>query len=709
MNREEILIVDDDPSIREIVSVLLAEKGFRPLVAGSAEEGMVVLNGAKISVALVDLVLPGMGGLELLSQIKGNSPDTEVVMMTSHASLETAIEAIRKGAYDYLRKPFEDLESVRVTVQRALDRRSLSLRNRELLSDLKQRNRELSDTVKRLSSLIKAGRAMSSIHSISELLDFFIGLVTDELKVDRASLMLLDKKTRELRIAAWRGISEDLVKDVRVKMGEGIAGWVAQKGKPILVKDVTADPRVQDHKKPNLSNSFISSPIVLSIPIKLQEKVLGVINATNKRSDESFDDNDMAFLYGLAGQAAVAIENAGHFEELEEAYQSLKSSHDQVIASERLKALGQMAAGVAHDFNNILNNILGRTQLLLRRLNSPDPDLQTSRSDLEVMEQLSLEGAETVKRIQDFTGIRKDRPKEAIDFNEIVRKTVEMTRPKWKDDCEARGICIEIRLDLRELPPTAGNEHELTQVISNLIFNAVEAMPHGGSITLRPFSEKDSILFEVEDTGVGIKKEIQGRLFEPFFTTKEEGRGLGLSIANGIVKRYRGEISVSSQEASGSTFRVQLPVLQIPSKPRTSGEAESKKTFSSAWVLIIEDDPRNRRLFEEALGLMGHHVVAAPAGKEGLKLLRQGEFDVVITDLSMPGLSGWEVAKGAKDLNPKIPVILLSGWGVQQDSQQVKEAGIDIVLSKPCGVRDLQQAVHEALQIREKGLKEDEA
>ena len=706
MSQEEILIVDDDATIRDVVSALLTEKGCQHQVAGSAEEAMEKLGSARTAVALVDLVLPGMGGLDLLSEVKAASPDTEVVIMTSHASLETAIEAIKRGAYDYLRKPFEELEAVWITIQRALDKRMLSIKNRELVSDLKQRNQELQATVKRLSSLIEAGRAMSSIYAVSELLDFFIGLVTDELGVDRASLMLLDEKTRELRIAASRGIADELVESIRVKMGEGIAGWVAQKGKPILVKDVVADPRVQGNINPNLSNSFISSPIVLSIPIKLQEKVLGVINATNKRSGETFNDNDMAFLYGLAGQAAVAIENAGHFEELREAYQSLKATQGQLVSSERLKALGQMAAGVAHDFNNILNGILGRTQLLLQQLRAPDVDLEGARSELEVVERLSREGAESVKRIQDFTGIRKDLPKEPVDFNAIVRGAVEMSRPKWKDECEARGIQIEPRLELGKLPVTAGNVHELTQVISNLIFNAVEALPHGGQLTLRTRAEKDKIVLEVVDRGIGMSQEVQDKIFEPFFTTREAGHGLGLSIAYGIVKRYQGEIAVSSEEGSGTTFTVQLPVLFPRHKRRPSKEEESKQEFQPARILIIEDDDRNRKLFEQMLSLIGHHVVGVHAGKEGLKLMKQSSFDIVITDLSMPGLSGWEVAKKAKEEDPQIRVILLSGWGVQQESKQVKESGIDIVLSKPCGVNDLRQAVQEALQVKAKGRKE---
>lgn len=705
MSQEQILIVDDDEAIRGVLSAFLTEKDCEPKAAQTAEEGLALLRSRATAVAIVDLVLPGMDGLGLLTELKRISPDTEVIIMTSHASLDTAIEAIRRGAYDYLRKPFEDLEAVWVAVQRALERRSLSLKNRQLLSDLEQRNRELSASVKRLTSLIEAGRAMSAIHTLSELLDFFIELVVCELDVSRASLMLLNEKSRELRIAASRGISEELVQSVRVRLGEGISGWVAQKGKPILVKDVKDDPRVKDRIHPNLSDSFISSPIVLSIPIKRQEKVLGVINVTNKRSGMAFGDDDMAFLYGLAGQAAVAIEGARHFEELQQAYESLKATQDQLVASERIRALGQMAAGVAHDFNNLLSGILGRTQLLLTRLGQRNLDLEAVRSELQVVERLSLEGAETVRRIQDFTGIRKDVPTEAVDLHTVVRNAVEMTRPKWKDEYEARGIGIEVRLELGEVPATTGNAHELTQVVSNLILNAVEAMPQGGCLTLKTFRERDRIRLEVADTGTGMSKETQARIFEPFYTTKEPGRGLGLSIAYGIITRYQGEITVGSEEGVGSSFKIRLPIVPPRRRRPASKGAGSKEPFQPARILVIEDDDRNRRLFQEALSLNGHQVVGVPAGREGLALLKQGSFDVVITDLSMPGLSGWEVARGAKEADPQIRVILLSGWGIQQEAEQVKASGIDLVLSKPCPVKDLQQAVQQVLQDREKDQK----
>jgi CheY-like chemotaxis protein len=227
---DRILIVDDEPSVREVLSSLLADEGFGVLAAATAEEGLERMEGVDVSVALVDIKLPGMDGIGLLAEIKRRSPSTEVVMMTSYASLETAVAAIRRDAYDYIQKPFEDLEEPCAVVRRAVEKRDLTRKNRELLERLERGNRELAAAVRRQKSLIDAGRAMGGILAISDLLDFFIGVTAEELDVERASLMLLDEKTGEMRIVAQRGLSEEVARGVCVKVGEGIAGWVAGKG-----------------------------------------------------------------------------------------------------------------------------------------------------------------------------------------------------------------------------------------------------------------------------------------------------------------------------------------------------------------------------------------------------------------------------------------------------------------------------------------------
>jgi DNA-binding response OmpR family regulator/putative methionine-R-sulfoxide reductase with GAF domain len=430
--------------IQTLLSAYLGEAGLIPLTVSSAEEGLAILEQTPVDIALVDIRLGGMSVVEMLGEIKRISPTTDVVIMTSHASTETAIEAIRKGAYDYLTKPFDDLDMVEMTLARVIENRRLTQKNDQLLKDLERRNDELSRTVGRLSSLIDAGRAMSVTTTLPELLDHFVEFVSRELGAERVSLMLLDRGTEELHIAASRGISTDIVHNTRVKLGQGIAGHVATTGEPFLVNDVWTHPVTRDSADPLLSDSFVSLPIILSMPIKLQKSVLGVINVTNRRTAGAFSKDDMEFLYGLAGQAAVAVENAWRFTEMQAAFESLRESQAQLVVSERLNALGEMAAGVAHDVNNVLGGLLGKTELILRLLERGQYNTENLKADLSTIQRCALQGAETIRRIQSFTRIRQDLPSELLDLNEAVHEAVDVTRHKWKNEQEARGIAIRI-------------------------------------------------------------------------------------------------------------------------------------------------------------------------------------------------------------------------------------------------------------------------
>jgi len=343
-----ILIVDDEPSIRQSLTTLFRDEGYQAISAGTAEQGLELMSGLSVSVVMLDIKLPGMSGIEMLSEIKRRSPLTEVVMMTSYASVDTAVQSIRRDAYDYIQKPFEDLEQVLAVARRAMEKRSLIIQNRELLDNLSQKTLELAAAVKRQKALTDAGRAMNGILDISELLDFFIGVVAEELNVSRASLMLLDEKTGEMWIAASRGLNPEMVTGVRLKLGEGIAGWVAREGKPILVKDVESDPRVKVGLESTNAPSFISAPIVLSIPILIHEKVLGVINVTNRRTKTPFSEEDMEFLFSLAAQAAVAIQRAKQFEDLEEAYRALREKQKSLSEEKHLQELERLGSQTLH-------------------------------------------------------------------------------------------------------------------------------------------------------------------------------------------------------------------------------------------------------------------------------------------------------------------------------------------------------------------------
>ncbi|MCP3978911.1 MAG: response regulator [bacterium] len=697
-----ILIVDDETLTCRVLSETLASDVREVRTVDSAEAALELLETWTPHVAFVDLLLPGLDGLLLLQEMRRRSEDTEVVLITAHASVDAAVAALKHGAFDFLRKPM-DRDLVELTVERALEKRALRLDHRRVENERDEETREKSAAVLRLTSLIEAGRAMGEFRTLPDLLDFFIGLVARELGVARASLMLLDDSDETLHIAASRGIPDEVVQDAPMPVGSGVAGLVAASGEPFLVHDVQNDPRVDGEGDPGRSNSFISAPIVLSIPIKSRESVLGVINVTNRKSQVPFSESDMSYLSGLAGQLAVAIEAARQFEQLREAYDSLKSTQEQLVVSERNKAIGQIAAGVAHDFNNSLSVILGRSQFALTRLDELPTDSRTELldHDLRMIEKVALQAAEAIKRIQDYSRVRQDVQRTAIELNEIVREAVEMNRPKWAGESELEGREIEVAYELNDVHTVSGNFHELTQVVSNLLFNAVEAMHDGGRLVFRTFEDDGEVVLEIEDTGAGMEEDVRRRLFEPSFTTKEHGQGLGTSIAFGIVKRHGGDVTVKSRLGEGTTFRITLPALGAESTTQT-GTPWERHDAPSARILLVEDDAGVREIYEEVLRSCGHEVSCAGNGVEALNRFEQGTFDVVVTDLSMPGMSGLDLARSVKQRVPGLPIVLFSGWALHQKKEEIDEAGIDCVLSKPCLNETLLDAIHQVLA-RESG------
>ena len=690
MIREKILIVDDETTIQFVLATLMGQLGHEVVHVSSAEEAETKFEQGPFSLAMVDIVLPGVNGLGLLARIKEVSPDTEVMVMTSHASIDTAIEALRKGAYDYIHKPFE-LDDVTAAVTRALDKRRLTLQNRVLLAQQETHNSELMQAVSRLRSLNAAGSGMSGIATLPELLDFFVGLVADELDVERVSLMLRDEDGEELRVAASRGLPQDVASSISVKVGEGVSGEVAKQGRAILVGR-SETPSEHAYK----TDSFVSVPIVLSVPIRTPGSILGVINVTDRRNRRPFDEDDKAYLNALAGQAGVAIERARHGERLRRAYETLRTAQDQAVASSRLKALGEMAAGVAHDFNNVLNGVLGRSQLIHKCLAETTPQLQRALEYADVIEKLSLQGAETVRRIQEFARIRKDRPSKLMDLNQAVRLAVDLTKPKWAEESHARGIEIDMHLDLKDVPPIMGTPEEVGQIISNLLFNAVEAMPSGGQVGVRTSTQGETVSLVVADTGCGMNEETRARLFEPFYTTKTNGQGLGMSVVYGIVQRMGGEIAVETHEHQGSTITITFPA-RTDATLQQDAKAAPRRPAGRARILLVDDDPQNLELCHDFLLHAGHEVVTASSGSEALLELREKGAHLVVTDLSMPEMSGLELARTIRSSMPEVRVMILSGWAVQQDDHSLREAGVLRVLAKPIGLQDLVEAVDMAL------------
>ncbi|MCS6801162.1 MAG: ATP-binding protein [Chloroflexota bacterium] len=360
--------------------------------------------------------------------------------------------------------------------------------------------------------------------------------------------------------------------------------------------------------------------------------------------------------------------------------------------AEKLRALGQMASGVAHDLNQYLGLISGHGELALRALDEPTPDFTRFRESLGIIIQAALDGADVVRRLQAFARARPDTaPMAAIDLAELLREVAKLTAPRWRDASQQEGRPIDLYVETAGDTVIDGWAESLREAFTNLVFNAVDALPSGGTIRLVAERRENEVHVVVADDGIGMSAEVQSRIFEPFFTTKgERGSGLGLSIVYTTVERHGGRIAVDSAPGRGTAFHLVFPGA------RGEGAAPSPRHVAAPpqflRVLAVDDDPALARMLALMLEKEGHDVLVAHSGEEALRLLEQGPADLVITDLGLgTGMNGWELAERLRQQFPHVRIALATGWGAEIDLRDAARAGICGVLAKPYRIADLRQ------------------
>jgi signal transduction histidine kinase/CheY-like chemotaxis protein len=395
------------------------------------------------------------------------------------------------------------------------------------------------------------------------------------------------------------------------------------------------------------------------------------------------------YVRNVETSAAQAAQAENHVKELSHYIAEQERMREQFSQMEKLSALGELASGVAHDFNNTLAGILGRAQLL-QRTNDPEK----VKHGLDIIIKTAEDGAKTVKRIQDFARQRRDHNFELLSIDQVLMDASEITRPRWKNCAEASNIHIMLDLQIGSNAMVMGDDSELREVLVNMVFNAVDAMPEGGTLTLSTHTEGDSVIVKVIDTGVGMYPEVRSRIFDPFFTTKgKAGLGLGLAVSFGIIRRHSGNIEVESKYGSGTEFRITLPVAKIVEKSVNESECATTVLPEAASpitepqppmrLLVVDDEVFVRDLLRDILEGENCDVRVAESGSEAFSLFKEMEFDGVFTDIGMPGMSGWELAREIRQINKQIPIAVITGWGEAVGSHEQKEAGVDWVVAKP--------------------------
>jgi signal transduction histidine kinase len=501
----------------------------------------------------------------------------------------------------------------------------------------------------------------------------------------------LDPAVRSLVLAASSAPFGENASALTLEVGSRL--WIEETPFATCLSEgqaVYADLRrpVESHSKLAEKLAQGGATAFFAAPLRAGDRTVGVLQSVCMRPS-GFTNEQIQLLYLVADLLGPAISNCRLYDRLSAAYEQLRRTQTHLIQAEKMRALGELAAGMAHDFNNSLCAVLGFLELTLL-----DSELPAGcRRYLESSRTCALDAAQTVHRVQDFARWRRsEMTVELVDPNALVRQTLELSRHKWDRLAVAGTARITVEQYTEATARVSGNSAELREVLTNLVFNAVDAMPQGGSLVVRTWSTASDVFLSVQDTGVGITDSVRRRLFEPFFTTKgEQGNGMGLSVSFGIVQRHNGEIWVDSVPSCGSTFTVRLPAVPDTTVAEQAPVIEQIPTRSSKnlRILIVEDEESIRRFLAAGLVQLGHRPRLTSNAQEALAAFVEEPFDVVLTDLGLPGSSGEEVARQVAELSPNVPVVLLTGWADQIKAETKPVPGVKCILGKPVSLSTL--------------------
>jgi signal transduction histidine kinase/ActR/RegA family two-component response regulator len=528
-----ILVIDDEPGFRALLSHELGLAGYQVTTASNGQEALEKAQNGKFDLAISDFKMPKLGGLEFLDAIKKEDPNIEVIIATGFGTIETAVSAMKKGAYDFVQKPF-NLPEVMVLVEKALEKRDL----------------------KALLGVYESSKAIYTSIKLDALIPIVMQLAIKILKADDASLML-KQEDGMLKLVSSLGLENDQRKETLLAVGERVAGKAHQWKGPVLISGgLQSDPRFQEI--PQIRN--IRSSLVC--PLEIDGKFLGVLSVNRTGDNQPFTPADLCGVTILGSQIAQAVYNATLYGELEKkvselrlAYDQLEEAQSKLVQSEKLAAIGQLAAGVAHELNNPLTGILGFSEMVLKCDTLP-PQV---REDVKSINTQSKRCREIIQNLLQFSR-RREPHQESVDIVPLLEATLRLVRYDFINSN------IEIATDYDEdLPAVFADPSQLQQVFLNLITNARQAMEKSPTkkLTLLAKKKGQNVVLRFSDTGSGIAPEILGKIFDPFFTTKpvNQGTGLGLSISYGIIEQHHGKIQAESPESGGTTFIVELPAF----------------------------------------------------------------------------------------------------------------------------------------------------
>ncbi len=561
MAGETVLVVDDrDDSLKFLKEYVLQPNGYKTMEARNGVQALQVIQAQPVDLIISDLVMPQMGGLELLESLREKGLDTPAILMTFHGSEGTAVRAFRLGARDYIIKPFA-IDEMLNAIDRALTESRLRQERDRLTQTVLKVNQQLESRVQELRFLYGIGRSVTSLRNLEEILNRIVEAAVYMTEADEGSLMLIDPTSGELYLRAARNMGDKTSKSFRMKISDSIAGQVVRTGKPVMIGGVN-----QDDSFKLMTGYFVKA--LLNVPLKATGRVIGVLAVNNKSTVQAFSDRHLNLLMALADYASIAIQNAQLYTKLtSDVNRAEKSSREfekivadrtvelaeanrQLARTEKLTALGYMAAGVASEINAPINAILDSLRQLAGRV-EPTPE---NRQLLLSLDRETRRCRQIAQSLLDFAGQRQYQLQQT-NINDVI----EAAWSKYTTEGPVNEKIEFVRGFDPQLPQIPVDGKQIEQAVYFLVRNACQSMSTGGALRITTRLVGADVQIIVNDTGESLSQQDLSHIFDPFYKTSRQTYGLELSITYAIVQRHQGTIEVESAAGQGTTFTIHLP------------------------------------------------------------------------------------------------------------------------------------------------------
>jgi len=656
----KILIVDDELGILEELSDYLANS-YKIVTANSSSEAIKILESEEIDVAIIDMYMESEeSGIDVLKAAKQISPLIQCIILTAYGTASNVVSAMRAGAYDYVEKQSPDI------YENLVHRINKALEYRDSLQAYQKSEERYQTLIENLNEVIYMMDTRGYITYISPTVEQYTQYKPSEIIDQHFSYFVYPNDRSYVLDRFYDALNTN-----------------SNNFQPYEFRIIDKNQKihyVRNSSRPLKENGKINCLIGSLIDITKQKE------AEEQRKKAEKD-----------------LRKANKL--LKKALDELKETQQKIIQQERLRDMGQLASGITHSFNDVLEVTLGLSDYMLNNPNILN-DIETVKSYLKMIKNSSEDGRKLTERLKMFYRQRdEDEVFSPVNINELIKQVVLITQPKWKVQAQVQGIKIDVLTDLQDIPLINGKENELREVLTNLVFNAIDALTTGGTISLKTKVDggKD-VIIEVADTGIGMTEETKRRCFELYYSTKKDaGTGLGLAIAYGTIQRHDGKIDVQSELGKGTKFTIRLPIGTVTpkkeeeSKPEKLEFEESKpeKSLRPLNVLVVDDSEPIQKILGLYLTAGGHKFELAGNGKEALEKFRSGTFDLVITDRAISDISGDKLAYHIKQMRPETPVIMITGLGNIMKASGEMPKDIDRLISKPLTMKELHQALAE--------------